>query len=335
MDEPSPRSREVANALFQIDKLTEDQVRAVLRHLTIDDAVLNEVHCSHIACVINGTLHNLPREGVNASLTCSTNLDAASHWEKHFATYPGHVSATFRSGAVNGNEQVDQSPKHAAQRKEKQTAPAETNDLPSDTDPVVRSLLDMKGLPIINHGNLTLHYHSYAENSFRQSQPDIVPCKRTLEKTEDEQYSEALASLTDCNDPVQQDLSLETSAKRLKTMKPQVETVGNRAIKVEPESVEQCEDQDEVANDPCVTEQKKRTKRARTCARCGEHYEKADNEGFNMPCCYHPGAIKKYPHGLKTQTGTMRQLLFMAWDCCQKDPDSRGCSAGRHTRSLK
>lgn len=104
MYESSPRSREVANALFQIDKLTEDQVRAVLRHLTIDDAVLNEAQCSHIACVVNGTLHKLPREGVNASLTCSTNLDAASHWEKHFASHPGvsldHVTALLELRAM-------------------------------------------------------------------------------------------------------------------------------------------------------------------------------------------------------------------------------------------
>lgn len=92
MYESSPRSREVANALFQIDRLTEDQTRAILRHITIDDAVLNEAQCSHVACVINGTLNKAPREGVNATLTCGTNLDAASHWEKSFASHPG-VSA--------------------------------------------------------------------------------------------------------------------------------------------------------------------------------------------------------------------------------------------------
>lgn len=89
MDESSPRSREVANALLQIDRLTETQVRSILRHVAIDDAVLNEAQCSHVAGVINGTLSKEPREGVNASLTCGTSLDAASHWEKSFATQPG------------------------------------------------------------------------------------------------------------------------------------------------------------------------------------------------------------------------------------------------------
>lgn len=89
MYESSPRSREVANALSQIDRLTEGQVRAILRHIAIDDAVLNEAQCSHVACVINGTLNKAPREGVNATLTCGTSLDAASHWEKSFASHPG------------------------------------------------------------------------------------------------------------------------------------------------------------------------------------------------------------------------------------------------------
>lgn len=89
MYESSPRSREVANALFQIDRLTDDQTRAILRHITIDDAILNEAQCSHVACVISGTLNKAPREGVNASLTCGTSLDAASHWEKCFASHPG------------------------------------------------------------------------------------------------------------------------------------------------------------------------------------------------------------------------------------------------------
>lgn len=89
MYDSSPRSREVANALFQLDRLTEDQTRAVLRHITIDDAVMNEAQCSHVASLISGTLHKVPREGVNATLTCGTGLDAASHWERSFASHPG------------------------------------------------------------------------------------------------------------------------------------------------------------------------------------------------------------------------------------------------------
>lgn len=89
MYESSPRSREVANALLQIDRLNDDQTRAILRHIAIDDAVMNEAQCSHIASVISGTLNKVPREGINAMLTCTTSLDAASHWERSYASHPG------------------------------------------------------------------------------------------------------------------------------------------------------------------------------------------------------------------------------------------------------
>jgi hypothetical protein len=90
----SPRSKEVANALSQIDRLTEEQTRSILRHLAIDDAVMNEAQCSHIASVISGTLHRVPREGVNATLNCGTGLGAASHWERCFTDHPG-VSPSY------------------------------------------------------------------------------------------------------------------------------------------------------------------------------------------------------------------------------------------------
>lgn len=89
MYESSPRSREVANALFQIDRLNDDQTRAILRHIAIDDATMSEQQCSHIANLISGTLLKVSREGVNASLTCSTGLNAASQWEKSYASHPG------------------------------------------------------------------------------------------------------------------------------------------------------------------------------------------------------------------------------------------------------
>lgn len=89
MYESNSRTGEIVNALFQIDKLTEDQARAVIRHLIIDDAVYNEAQCSHLAGLINGTLHKEPRGGVNAIITCDSALSAATTWEKTYTSFPG------------------------------------------------------------------------------------------------------------------------------------------------------------------------------------------------------------------------------------------------------
>lgn len=87
MDSATDREREVANCLFQIDKLDDTDVRAVLRHLATDDAVFSEAQCSHIASVIDGTLHQKSRDAVNAKLNCASGFDAAVNWEKNFGSY--------------------------------------------------------------------------------------------------------------------------------------------------------------------------------------------------------------------------------------------------------
>lgn len=87
MDDTTDREREVANCLFQIDKLCDADLRAVLRHLATDDAVFSEAQCSHIANLVHGTLYQRPREAVNAKLNCASGFDAAVNWEKNFASY--------------------------------------------------------------------------------------------------------------------------------------------------------------------------------------------------------------------------------------------------------
>ncbi|KAG6360951.1 hypothetical protein INS49_012019 [Diaporthe citri] len=307
MDDSSPRSREVVNTLFQIDRLTENQIRAVLRHLTIDDAVFNEAQCSHVAGLISGTLHQVPREGVNATLTCDTSLKAAASWEKSFASYPGHVSATFHQNSLDSAANNKSTPPRTSLPRAGETAPAEATGESNDIKASTSGPLDLKGLTIVNHGNLTLHYHSYMETSHDTPQSAILPRKRTFAETEDQQYSEALASLTDFNNSIPHASPLESLGKLLKTKEPETGREKGEITRVEPEALEQSEqhdekckeqeeqndeqvqnrkeDQDAVLNDDPMIEKKNRPRR---CARCGERYEKADNEGLNLPCCYHP-----------------------------------------------
>ncbi|KAI3395813.1 hypothetical protein diail_826 [Diaporthe ilicicola] len=330
MYESTPRSREVANALFQIDKLTEDQARAVLRHIAIDDAVLNDAQCSHVAGLITGTLYKVPREGVNAMRTCETGLSAAVSWEKSFASHPGHVSATFHD-PINDKEQVGQSPQQTASPEKDTAAVPETTDPTCDTDVCPDNLLGMKGLSITNTGKLTLHYHSYPATSIDHSQPTTVPRKRGLQEIEDEQHSEALASPGHCDNPPALAPQPEPHAKRLKL---KVKKMKDKKVKIEPGKSKQDDDQDVAQNDQPADKEAEKQKKSRRCVRCGEAYKGSDNDGANTPCCYHPGNIKKYPHGLSKWSGNMRELLFVAWDCCHQDADSRGCTFEKHTKRL-
>ncbi|KAL2286085.1 hypothetical protein FJTKL_07321 [Diaporthe vaccinii] len=288
MYESSPRSREVANALFQIDRLAEDQIRSILRHIAIDDAVLNEAQCSHVACVINGTLNKAPREGVNASLTCGTSLDAASHWEKSFASHPGHVSATFRRKSRNNGTEADHSTKQVVLFKPEESAPGPTKDASRDVKPSVGFNQDLKGLSIINQGHLTLHYHSYNEASSPSSQPAVVPLKRGLDKSEDEQYSEALSSLMDF-DLSPQDLSKSVPISKRPRMEDPEEPEEPEEPETEMVDPETQVPQKKVKQEEEAPAQKGRKNKDLVCTKCGNSFQGKDNKGSKTPCHRHPG----------------------------------------------
>lgn len=306
MYESSPRSREVANALFQLDKLSENQVRAVLRHITIDDAVMNEAQCSHVASLISGTLHKVPREGVNAALTCATTLDAACQWERCFASHPGvsldifplfkveevltslvsqHVCATFRKGSVTRENETDQS-KQVVLFKREETAPAPIKNDSTDTKPSLGVNPDLKGLTIVNQGQMTLHYHSYNHASSPAPQTDVVPRKRALDKAEDEDYSEALASLMEFDLSPESRRNLPPASKRHRLEEPDIEML-------EPE-VPKPQNPVEAEEDKAVQKNKKKNKPS--CKKCGKTYTKNQNKGSNTPCNSHPGMSNTVGH---------------------------------------
>ncbi|KAL1850718.1 hypothetical protein Daus18300_012796 [Diaporthe australafricana] len=321
MYESSPRSREIANALFQIDKLTEDQARGVIRHLLIDDAVYNEAQCSHLAGLINGTLHDEPREGVNAIITCDSALSAATTWEKTYTSFPGHVSATFNPpiddqaklpisslqaeppmSSLQGEplmssllQQHPMSLPQAAWLEDETTGPVKTTDQTRETDPSLDNLPGLKGLSITNNGSLTLHYHSYPASPSSPSGSAIVSRKRALQETEDEQHSEALASLTDCDHLTTSSPNAESSAKRLKTEKSTANKVNGNTVKPDFETLQRADGKaKEKAGGKNTAknvkeETGKKAKPVKKCTRCGTDYTKSANRYGRTPCCYHPG----------------------------------------------
>lgn len=321
MYESSPRSREVANALFQIDRLTEDQTRAILRHIAIDDAILNEAQCSHVASLINGTLKKAPREGINASLTCGTSLDAASHWEQSFANHPGvslhnvvyfglrllltritvqPVSAIFRKSPIGNGAEADQSAKQLVLFKPEEAAPVAANNSSEGTKLSVSGPPELQGLSIINQGQLTLHYHSYSAAQSSSYQPVTESRKRGLEKGDDEQYSEALASLMDCSLSAPNRSKIRVASKRRRLEQPgsgmvQAEdaTADADAELIEAEAQEQqdeAEQQTQVKQEEDQPMKKKNKKRnTKLCKKCGNMFNPDRNNGPRNRCCFHPG----------------------------------------------
>lgn len=319
MYESSPRSREVANALFQIDRLTEDQVRAILRHIAIDDAILNEAQCSHVASVINGTLNKAPREGVNAFLTCGTSLDAASHWEKSFANHPGvslhnvarfdlrlvltrimvqPVSAIFRKSSIGNDAEANQSANQLVLFKPEESAHIAANNSSNGSKPSVSGPPELQGLSIINQGQLTLHYHSYGTAQSSSYQPVTESRKRGLEKEDDEQYSEALASLMDFDLSAPKGSKIRVASKRRRLEKPgsgmvQAEdaTADAEAELIEAEAQEQqggAEKQTKVKQEEDQHMKKKKNK-TKLCKKCGKMFNPDRNNGPINRCCFHPG----------------------------------------------
>ncbi|KAG8162098.1 hypothetical protein KVR01_007863 [Diaporthe batatas] len=328
MYESSPRSREVEKALFQLDRLAEDQTRAVLRHIIIDDAVMNEAQCSHVASLINGTLQKVPREGVNATLTCATGFEAASHWEKSYASHPGHVSATFRKNSVNGENEADKS-KQVVLFKPKKTAPALAKNESADVKPSFGATPDVKGLTIVNQGQMTLHYHSYNHAPSPAPQTPAVPRKRSLDKAEDEEYSEALASLMkfDLSPESRRDPTLNPKRQRLE--KPDIEMLEPEAPKAQ-DPVKQ-EKEQPVQKDK---KKKKRNQKKLPCKKCGKSYKGPENKGSKTPCRSHPGVFIPYPIGVwpKGNKGKGTQPLYAAWSCCKTGLNTAGCVFGKHER---
>ncbi|POS68985.1 hypothetical protein DHEL01_v212619 [Diaporthe helianthi] len=323
MYESSPRSREVANALLQLDRLSEDQVRAVLRHITIDDAVLNEAQCSHIANLISGTLHKVPREGVNATLTCGNSLDAASHWERTFASHPGHVSATFRKNSINLKKETDQS-KQVVLFTPEETTPEPSKNESTGVNPSLGFNQDLKGLTIVNKGQITLHYHSYNDTSSPTPQTAATSRKRALDRADDEEYSEALASLMEFDVSPQSRRNPPPNSKRQRLEEPDIEMEEPEFPKLEDPEKQPVEG----------TVEKNKQKQDLACKKCGEFYKGTENKGSSMPCCSHPGKFKHYRRAVKPKgkKGKDIQPLHDAWTCCHNDLRSVGCVVGKHER---
>lgn len=76
---PSDRERDVVQSLINIDLMQDAEVRAVLRHLTTDDAIFSPAQCAHIAKVIEGTLQKGQAE-FNALESCGSSSDAVVKW---------------------------------------------------------------------------------------------------------------------------------------------------------------------------------------------------------------------------------------------------------------
>lgn len=193
-----------------------------------------------------------------------------------------HVSATFRNNSINNGAEADQSTKQVVLFKPEEPAPAPTKDVTRDIKPSIDFNPDLKGLSIINQGHLTLHYHSYNEASSSPSQSAVVPLKRNLDKSEDEQYSEALASLMDF------DLSPKDRSKPLPGSKRR-RMEGAEELQTEMVESEAQIPQKKVKQEEEAPAQKGTKKKGLSCQQCGKSFQGKDNKGSKTPCNYHPG----------------------------------------------
>ncbi|ROV94739.1 hypothetical protein VMCG_08899 [Cytospora schulzeri] len=292
------REREVANCLFQIDKLPNTDLRAVLRHLATDDAAFSEAQCSHIASVVDGTLHQKPREAVNAKLNCASGFAAAVNWEKSFASYayPGHVSDSLRDSENNntGDMKIELPPR--------QPLPVNGLDVGDGEDTV---LLGHKAPGIINKAHMTVHYHHhhyYKRSPSHQSIPSIVPLKR--EREDDvENCPGPLNDVVATNQPNESDS--KHPSKRARLQQPSTETVEVHAGV-------------EANRRPLVRETNLKQNQGKICRNCGIGFTKRDNkrqEDGDFPCRHHIGGM---------------DMLSQTWICCGGGLADSGCVRSKH-----
>lgn len=170
--------------------------------------------------------------------------------------------------------------------KPEESAPTPGNDVHKDVKPSVGFGSDLKGLSIINQGHLTLHYHSYNEGSSSAYQPATVPLKRTLGKSEDEQYSEAISSLMEIDLSPRSQADPSPTSKRQRIEEPETEIVEPDAQNL----------QKKVKQEKYDHVQEPTKKKGVSCQKCGNPFKHNENDGSKQPCRYHPGMLTTADH---------------------------------------
>ena len=195
------------------------------------------------------------------------------------------MSATFLKTSLNMGSEADQSKDKVILFKPEVTAPAATNSPSKDPKPSVGGPIELKGLSIINQGHLTLHYHTYNDASSPAPQPAIADRKHALERSEEEEYSEALSSLLDFNlsPAIRPDPPVDSKRQRLE--EPEIEVV-------EPEAQQEEEQVKQEGEQPV---HKKKNKNGMLCKKCGNTCKHTQNKDSKQPCNFHPG-MSTTPH---------------------------------------
>lgn len=206
-----------------------------------------------------------------------------------------HVSATFRKNSINNRVEAELSKKEVVLFEPEKNAPAATTNASHNAKPPIDGPPELKGLSIINQGHLTLHYHSYNEVSSLAPQPATAGRKRALEKSEDEEYSEALHSLMDINLSHRNLADPPGTSKRQRLEEPEPEVVEPEA-QVEQEQAKQDEE---------PAQEKK--KKGLWCELCGNKFNGYENKGSKQPCKFHPGMSTTDDHFTPHVNGCRRE----------------------------
>lgn len=198
-----------------------------------------------------------------------------------------HVSGTFRKNSINNGAEADKSTKQVVLFKPEESTPAPSNNVSRDVKPSVGFTPDLKGLSIINQGHLTLHYHSYNEAPSSTSQPAMAPLKGALDRSEDEQYSEALSSLMDFDLSPQDIPRTLAKSKRQRMEEPEdPEDPEIEMVEPEPKPPQKKVKQEEKEQSARKTG---KNKSIITCKRCGERFNPNQKKRIKQLCNYHPG----------------------------------------------
>ena len=190
-----------------------------------------------------------------------------------------HVSATFQKKTTNHETEGDKTTKQVVLYKPEESGPASIHDGSKGTTPSVGLPPDPKGLTIVNQGQLTLHYHSYNEVSSPAPQSVAVSRKRPLDRAEDGEYSEALASLMEFDLSPESRRNPPPSSKRQRLEDPDIE--------LEEPEVEK--PQNGHKQEKVQPVEKKPKKKGNICTQCGKGFNPKQNKGSKQPCTYHPG----------------------------------------------
>lgn len=218
-----------------------------------------------------------------------------------------HVSATFRKKSINQGSEADHTAKQVVLYRPEESGPASRGTMPS-----AGFSSDLKGLTIVNQGQLTLHYHSYNEVSSAAPQSATPSRKRTLDRVDDEEYSEALASLMDFDLSPQSRSHHTATPKRQRLAESIIEMVKLQVDKPQKtgklgkteklEKIDQLEKIDElqgidkpqkVKHEDSQPAQEQPKETDSLCKRCGNAFNSAENRASSKALCnYHPGTSK-------------------------------------------